>query len=295
LAKLRHLSRIAPGRSRARSDPLMIRLCRKYNFRLHIVHLSTAQALDDLQSRARRRPADHGRDLPALSPLRRRRDRRRRHALQVRPADPQPANREQLWQGLRDGHHRHDRHRPLPLPTGDEARMETGRFDLAWGGIASLSVALPVIWTECRSRGFTLDDIVRWMSSAPAALAGISHQAGALEAGRDANFVVFDPTRNSPSPPTNCTTVMQSRLTLARRCAWRRQGDLPARKPSSEGNFIRHATGPRTRAILSRRLMNPVLARWNSLDPMLRRQRDTSLLRLAGMGCGTGRAPAHRG
>jgi allantoinase len=30
------------------------------------------------------------------------------------------------------------------------------------------------------------------MSSAPAALAGVSRQAGALEAGRDASFVVFD-------------------------------------------------------------------------------------------------------
>jgi allantoinase len=31
------------------------------------------------------------------------------------------------------------------------------------------------------------------MSSAPAALAGLSGQAGALAAGREANFVVFDP------------------------------------------------------------------------------------------------------
>jgi allantoinase len=30
------------------------------------------------------------------------------------------------------------------------------------------------------------------MSSAPAALAGINHRAGALEAGREANFTVFD-------------------------------------------------------------------------------------------------------
>jgi len=71
-------------------------------------------------------------------------------------------------------------------------REDTGRFDLAWGGIASLSLAPSVIYTECCHRGFTLDDIVRWMSSAPAALAGISHRAGALEAGRDANFLIFD-------------------------------------------------------------------------------------------------------
>jgi allantoinase len=70
--------------------------------------------------------------------------------------------------------------------------MEAGRFDLAWGGIAGLSVALPVIYTECLRRGFRLEEIVRWMSSAPAALAGIGARAGALVAGRDANFVIFD-------------------------------------------------------------------------------------------------------
>jgi allantoinase len=70
--------------------------------------------------------------------------------------------------------------------------QESGRFDLAWGGIASLSLALPIIHTECRRRGFTLDDTVRWMSTAPAALAGISNRVGALEVGREANFVIFD-------------------------------------------------------------------------------------------------------
>jgi allantoinase len=71
-------------------------------------------------------------------------------------------------------------------------REDSGRFDLAWGGIASLSLAASIVHTECVGRGFALDDIVRWMSSAPAALAGISQEAGALEGGRDANFVIFD-------------------------------------------------------------------------------------------------------
>jgi allantoinase len=71
-------------------------------------------------------------------------------------------------------------------------RADTGRFDLAWGGIASLSVALPVIWTDANRRGFGLEDLARWMSSAPATLAGLGHKAGALEAGREADFVVFD-------------------------------------------------------------------------------------------------------
>jgi allantoinase len=70
--------------------------------------------------------------------------------------------------------------------------QDSGRFDLAWGGIASLPLALSIVHTECQGRGFSLDEIARWMSSSPAKLAGINHHAGALEAGRDANFVVFD-------------------------------------------------------------------------------------------------------
>jgi allantoinase len=72
-------------------------------------------------------------------------------------------------------------------------RLDEGRFDLAWGGIPSLSVALSVVWTDVVQRGFGLDDIARWMSATPAALAGFSDRAGALEAGGKADFVVFDP------------------------------------------------------------------------------------------------------
>ena len=71
--------------------------------------------------------------------------------------------------------------------------MNEGRFDRAWGGIASLSVALPVVWTEASRRGFSLSDVVRWMSYEPARLAGMSERAGSLAAGREANFTIFDP------------------------------------------------------------------------------------------------------
>jgi allantoinase len=80
-------------------------------------------------------------------------------------------------------------HSPCPP---EMKHADAGRFDLAWGGIPSLSLALAVIHTECRRRGFTLDHIVRWMSSAPAALAGINHRVGSLADGCDANFIIFD-------------------------------------------------------------------------------------------------------
>ena len=78
-----------PDQAELEAIRLMIRLCRQYRFRLHIVHLSTALALEELQRRPCRRPADHSRNLSALSALCRRRDRRRRNPVEVRSADSQ--------------------------------------------------------------------------------------------------------------------------------------------------------------------------------------------------------------
>ncbi len=181
-----------PDTAELQAIRLIIRLCREYKFRLHLVHLATAQAFTMLQeARAEGLPitvescphylhfaaeeiADGATLFKCAPPIRSR------------------ANREVLWQGLRDGviDMIVTDHSPCPP---EMKREKDGRFDLAWGGIASLSVAVSVIWSECRARGFSLDDLVQWMSSAPAELAGIGDQAGAVVVGRAANFVVFDP------------------------------------------------------------------------------------------------------
>ena len=72
-------------------------------------------------------------------------------------------------------------------------RLSEGNFRTAWGGIASLSIALPLMHTEASKRGFSLADIARWMASAPANLAGCQTKKGRLAAGHHADFVVFDP------------------------------------------------------------------------------------------------------
>jgi allantoinase len=180
-----------PDRAELEAIRLMIRLCRQYGFHLHIVHLSTALALEELHTaRAKGLPitvetcphylhfaAEEITDGATL--------------LKCAPPIRSKENQRQLWHGLRDGiiDMIVTDHSPCPPVMKCE---DSGRFDLAWGGIASLSLALSVIHTECRHRGFTLEDIARWMSAAPAALAGISHRAGTLDAGRDANFVIFD-------------------------------------------------------------------------------------------------------
>ena len=180
-----------PDEAELHAIRLMVRLCRQYSFRLHIVHLSTALALDELKTaRAEGLPitvetcphylhfaADTIADGATL--------------LKCAPPIRSKENQQHLWRGLRDGTIDMVVTDHSPCPPSMK-REDSGRFDQAWGGIASISLALSIIHTECRDRGFTLDHIARWMSSAPAALAGIKHRVGALEAGRDANFIIFD-------------------------------------------------------------------------------------------------------
>jgi allantoinase len=101
------------------------------------------------------------------------------------------ANREALWRGLEGGviDCVVSDHSPCPP---ELKKRESGDFGAAWGGIGSLQVALPAVWTAARRRGRTLADVARWMATAPAGLAGLPGK-GAIEPGRDADLVAFDP------------------------------------------------------------------------------------------------------
>lgn len=171
---------------------LMIRLCREYNCRVHIVHLSSADAIPALKrARAEGLPitvetCPHylfftAEEIPDG-------DTRFKCAPPIREHD----NRERLWQALADG----DidcivsDHSPCPPEMKVTA---AGDFQNAWGGIASLQLGLSVVWTEARHRGFTIEDIVQWMSYGPAKLVGLHQRKGALAAGYDADLVIWDP------------------------------------------------------------------------------------------------------
>jgi allantoinase len=180
-----------PDQAELEAIRLMIRLCRQYRFRLHIVHLSTALALEELRNaRAEGLPVTvetcphylhfAAEEIGDGSTL-----------LKCAPPIRSKENRQQLWRGLGEGTIDMIVTDHSPCPPAMK-REDSGRFDQAWGGIASISLAASIIHTECSRRGFALNDMVRWMSSAPATLAGLSHRIGALSAGREANFIVFD-------------------------------------------------------------------------------------------------------
>jgi allantoinase len=171
---------------------LLLSLCREYKFRLHIVHLSASQALAELcAARAEGLPVSvetcphylHfcAEEIPDGATL-----------CKCAPPIRARENREKLWQGLRDG--------IIDLVVTDHSpcppamkRLDEGNFKTAWGGISSLSLALPVMWTEASRRGFALTDLIRWMSEQPARLAGCLVRKGRIAEGCDADFVIFDP------------------------------------------------------------------------------------------------------
>jgi len=171
---------------------LLLSLCREFKFRLHIVHLSASKALPELRAaRSEGLPVTvetcphylhlSAESIPQGATL-----------FKCAPPIRNRENREQLWQALRDG--------TIDLVATDHSpcppemkRLAEGNFRTAWGGIASLSVALPLMHTEAIYRGFSLIDIARWMAAAPANLAGCHAHKGRLAAGYDADFVIFDP------------------------------------------------------------------------------------------------------
>ena len=170
---------------------LLIFLCRQYGFHLHIVHLSSAQALPMLAAaRAEGLPitietCPHylhftAEQIPNGATL-----------YKCAPPIRSASNRERLWQALGSGMIDLVATDHSPCPPSMK-HLDEGRWNRAWGGIASVSLALSIMYTEALERGFTLDDLARWLAAAPALLAGMADVAGALLPGREANFVIFD-------------------------------------------------------------------------------------------------------
>jgi allantoinase len=102
------------------------------------------------------------------------------------------ANRDRLWDGLASGAIGMIVSDHSPAPPSMKSR-DTGDFLAAWGGISSLQLRLPAVWTEARRRGFPIERVAGWLCEAPARLAGIGKRKGSIAPGADADLVVWNP------------------------------------------------------------------------------------------------------
>ncbi|GGV13406.1 allantoinase [Actinomadura cremea] len=164
----------------------VVRLAEETGVRAHILHLSAADCLAPLA-------AARSAGLPVTAEtcphyLTLTADDADGTAFKCCPPIRDPGNREELWRGLADG--------VISCVVSDHSpctpELKRGDFASAWGGVSSLQLGLPAVWTAARDRGHALADVAGWMSRAPAGLARVPGK-GAIEVGRDADLVAFDP------------------------------------------------------------------------------------------------------
>ncbi len=173
---------------------LMMRLGRESSCRIHIVHHSSSDALPMLRAAkqsgaqitvetcphylhfAAEDIGDCATEFKCCPPIRER------------------ENREQLWEALRDGTIDMvvSDHSPCPP---DMKLREQGDFMKAWGGISSLQLRLPVMWTEASARGFEVSQLAEWLCNAPARQVGLGQRKGSIGVGCDADIVIWNPDR----------------------------------------------------------------------------------------------------
>lgn len=171
---------------------LLIRLCREFGIRTHVVHLSSSDAIEQLRQAksdglpisvetcahyltfAAEEIADGATEFKCAPPIRER------------------ENREKLWSALGDG--------TIDMIATDHSPClpamkltEEGDFMRVWGGIASLQLSLPAVWTQAASRGYAVPHLAAWLCQRPAQLAGLEKRKGTIAVGFDADLVIWNP------------------------------------------------------------------------------------------------------
>jgi allantoinase len=240
--------RSRPPEAETRAIAVVADVARRTGVRAHILHISAAEALPLLAAARGEGLAITAETCPHYLAL----------AAEDVPAGATEykccppirgrANRELLWEGLRAGvlDCVVSDHSPCPpelkrAGAGDfgSAGGGAGDFGSAWGGIASVQLALPVVWTYGRERGCSLADVARWMAAVPARTAGLAAK-GAIAVGRDADLVAFAPdaefvvTAEMLHNRHKLTPYLGQRLTGVVRRTWLRGRDIPSVAPVGE-------------------------------------------------------------
>jgi len=199
---------------------MAIEVSAKTGARLHVVHLSAADAIPLFEEAKKRglkqvstETCPHYLTLDADSiPA-------GATAYKCAPPIREKSNQALLWHALKNG--------TIPMIVSDHSpcepalkKPEIGDFQAAWGGISSLQLGLPLIFTELKAQydaeaaekknggedasssssdsdtaalARIVSQIQEWMSAAPARFVHFDHRKGSLAEGMDADLVVWDP------------------------------------------------------------------------------------------------------
>ncbi len=178
-----------PGAAERAAVARLVALAGRYDARVHVLHLSSAAVLPVLAGARAAGVRVTAETCPHFLTLTAEEVPDGATEFKCCPPIREAANQDALWRALADG--------TLDCVVSDHspctADLKTPDFGAAWGGISSLQLGLPAVWTAARARGHDLADVVRWMAEGPARLAGLDGRKGAIAPGRDADFAVLDP------------------------------------------------------------------------------------------------------
>ena len=180
-----------PPEAERQAITALLALTRQTGCRTHIVHLASGAALPVVRAAKAAGLPVSAETCPHYLTLRAEDVPDGATQFKCCPPIRDDANREALWAGLLDGTIDCvvSDHSPCPAAA---KRMDTGDFGDAWGGIASVQLGLPAVWTEAARRGIGLDRVAGWMAAAPAALTGLADR-GAIRPGLRADLCCFAP------------------------------------------------------------------------------------------------------
>jgi allantoinase len=180
-----------PQEAEASAIGMMVKLMGEYPTRVHIVHLSSAKSLTAIRAARDRGLPITVETCPHYLTFAAQMIRDGATEFKCAPPIRWDAEREGLWKALLD--EEIDLIASDHSPCSPSMKETGGDFFTAWGGIASLEVSLAAVWTGARARGVGVEWVVRRMCEGTARLAGLEAQKGRLEAGYDADIVVWDP------------------------------------------------------------------------------------------------------
>ena len=181
-----------PPTAETEAVELMIRLAREFNARVHIVHLSSDLSVPVIQSAKKEGLRITAETCPHYLFFASRSIRNGQTEFKSAPPIRDLRTSKKLWAALGKGAIDFVVSDHSPSPPAMKC-LDTGDFIRAWGGIASLQLGLPAVWTKTRKSNDSLERLARWMCSGPAYLAGLEKYKGAIAVGYDADIVVWNP------------------------------------------------------------------------------------------------------
>ncbi|HMC02229.1 MAG TPA: allantoinase AllB [Flavobacteriaceae bacterium] len=163
----------------------------RFDIKVHIVHLSASEGIERIKNRKEKtdkltvETCPHylyfnAENIPDSSPI-----------YKCAPPIREQSNNDKLWNYLLDDGFNFlaSDHSPAPPKI---KQLESGDFFKAWGGISGLQFTLPILFSEGKKRGLSLERLIPLLTQNPAEFLGLDYKKGKLEKGFDADIIVWD-------------------------------------------------------------------------------------------------------